>query len=82
MKLINNKITLAVCMALSLSACSPNKTTEEYLSDAQVLLKQNKNSEAIINLKNVLKSDSKNAEARFLLGKSYMNQGKWLVAEK
>lgn len=69
-------------MALSLSACSPNKTTEEYLSDAQVLLKQNKNSEAIINLKNVLKSDSKNAEARFLLGKSYMNQGKWLVAEK
>lgn len=69
-------------MALSLSACSPNKTTEEYLSNAQVLLKQNKNSEAIINLKNVLKMDVKNAEARFLLGKSYLNQGKWLVAEK
>jgi putative PEP-CTERM system TPR-repeat lipoprotein len=75
-------LVLSVALAGGLVSCGQNKTTEEYLSEAQIYLQQNKTSEAIISLKNILKEDANNVEARFLLGKSYINQGNWVVAEK
>ncbi|MCI2282212.1 tetratricopeptide repeat protein [Colwellia sp. MSW7] len=75
-------LVLSVALAGGLVSCSQNKTIEENLNDAQIYLQQNKTGEAIISLKNILKEDANNIEARFLLGKSYINQGNWVVAEK
>jgi putative PEP-CTERM system TPR-repeat lipoprotein len=75
-------ILISVALSGSLSGCSKDKTAEEYLKSANVSLLQGKNAEAIISLKNLLKNDLNNAEGRFLLGKSYANQGNWLAAEK
>lgn len=75
-------IAISVVLSGGLSGCSKDKTAEEYLNSAQVSIQQGKNSEAIISLKNLLKKDLNNAEGRFLLGKSYANQGLWLAAEK
>jgi len=82
MKRINNKITLAICVALSLSACSPNKTVDEYLISAKTHIANNKNSDALIELKNAVRADLNNAEARTLLGSLYLNIGEAAVAEK
>ena len=75
-------IMITAALSGGLSGCSKDKTADEYLNSAQVLLQQGKNAEAIISIKNLLKNDSTNAEGRFLLGKSYANQGIWLAAEK
>jgi len=75
-------IMISAVLSGGLSGCSKDKNAEEYLNNAQVLLQEGKNSEAIISLKNLLKKDLENAEGRFLLGKSYVNQGNWLAAEK
>jgi len=75
-------IVFSVALVGGLVSCSQDKTTEEYLNDAQTYLQQNKTAEAIISLKNVLKVDANDVQARFLLGKSYINQGNWLIAEK
>lgn len=82
MKLINNKIALAVCIALSLAACSPEKTSEEYISSAKHNINNANNSEAVIALKNAIRADLKNAEARVLLGSLYLNLGEAAAAEK
>lgn len=73
---------LSVALVTGIVSCSQNKSTGEYLEEAHVFLQQNKTAEAIISLKNVLKADANNAEARYLLGKSYINQGNWVIAEK
>lgn len=75
-------IVLSAVLAGGLISCGQNKSTDEYLNEAETFLQQNKTAEAIIGLKNVLKADANNAQARFLLGKSYINQGSWLIAEK
>jgi putative PEP-CTERM system TPR-repeat lipoprotein len=75
-------IIISVILSGGLFGCGNDKTAEEYLNNAQISLEQGKNAEAIISLKNILKIDGANLEARFLLGKSYAKQGKWLAAEK
>lgn len=82
MKLINNKVALAVCVALSLAACSPEKTSEEYLSAAKANINAEKKSDAIIALKNAVRVDLQNAEARVLLGSLYLSMGESAAAEK
>lgn len=82
MKLINNKIALAVFTALSISACSPDKTSEEYISAAKVNLNNSDNNAALISLKNAVRKDLKNAEARMLLGSLYLNMGDAESGEK
>lgn len=82
MKLNNNKLTLAICVALSLSACSPNKTADEYIASAKAYTSNNQNPKALIELKNAIRSDMKNPEARLLLGSLYLQRGEAAVAEK
>ena len=82
MKFNNNKLTLAICVALSLSACSPNKTTDEYIASAKAYTSNNQNPKALIELKNAIRSDVKNPEARLLLGTLYLQRGKAAAAEK
>jgi putative PEP-CTERM system TPR-repeat lipoprotein len=79
----NSKLAIPILMiALSLGACSENKTAEEYVSSAVVALEHGDIKTAIINLKNVLRSDANNSEARFLLGKIYLESGSAVNAEK
>lgn len=82
MKLNNNKLTLAICVALSLTACSPNKTTDEYLAQAKTFSETRDHNSAIIALKNAVRIEPKNPNARFLLGAAYLAQGDYLAAEK
>jgi putative PEP-CTERM system TPR-repeat lipoprotein len=79
----NSKLTISILMiALSLGACSENKTADEYVSSAVVALESGDVKAAIINLKNVLRSNAKNSEARYLLGKIYLDSGSGVNAEK
>ena len=73
---------MSIILSGGLSGCSKEQTTQERLNSAQVSLEQGKSAEAVISLKNILKDDGANLEARFLLGKSYAQQGNWLAAEK
>jgi len=82
MKINNNKLTLALCVSLALSACSPNKTTEEYITSANMLLNSKNTNAAIIELKNAIKADPNSALARYTLGQIYLDQGDFLSAIK
>jgi len=82
MKRINNRLALAVCIILSVAACSPNKTSDEYLNIAKANISASKHSDAIIALKNAIRADLNNAEARALLGSLYLNMGEAAAAEK
>jgi len=82
---MGNKSILAVpilMLALLLSACSENKTAEEYIASAIVALEHDDVKTAVINLKNVLRKDANNSEARLLLGKIYLESGSGVNAEK
>ena len=82
MKIINNKIAMAVCFALTVSACSSDKTIEEYLSAAKASISNSNDKAAIVALKNAVRVDLKNAEARILLGSVYLKMGDAVSAEK
>jgi len=75
-------IITAISLAIVMSGCDSSKSSQEYITSAQLLIKEGKEAEAIINLKNALKSNNKSAKGRFLLGKAYAQQGNWLAAEK
>lgn len=79
---INNKLALAVSVALTLSACSPSITTEEYLIQAQAFAEKHDHNSAIITLKNAVRLEVKNPKIRFALGTAYLEQGDYLSAEK
>ncbi|MBL0709950.1 MAG: PEP-CTERM system TPR-repeat protein PrsT, partial [Colwellia sp.] len=79
---INNKLTLAVGLALSLSACSPKTTTEQYLAQAESFIEKHDNNSAIIALKNAVRLDAKSSAVRFALGAAYLSQGDYKNAEK
>jgi putative PEP-CTERM system TPR-repeat lipoprotein len=82
MRFKTQKITLATCILIALSACSPNKSTEDYISSAKNYIQQNKNAEAVIDLKNAVSNDLNNGEARVLLGNVYLELGQAAAAEK
>ncbi len=79
---INNKLTLAVSVALFLSACSPNMTIDEYLAQAKTFSEKREHNSAIIALKNAASIEPKNPSVRFELGAVYLAQGDYLGAEK
>jgi len=79
---INNKLPLAVSVALTLSACSPSMTTQEYLTQAQAFAEKYDHNSAIIALKNAVRLEVKNPKVRFALGTAYLAQGDYLSAEK
>lgn len=79
---INNQLTLAACMALSISACSPNMTAEQYLIQAKDFSEKSDYNNAIIALKNAASINTKDAEVRYALGSAYLAQGDYISAEK
>ncbi|MBL4899361.1 MAG: PEP-CTERM system TPR-repeat protein PrsT [Colwellia sp.] len=80
---INNKLTLAVSLAISLTACSPSMTIDEYIAQAKAsLIADNSGRTALVSLKNAAKIDPKNSEVRFLLGEVFLGMGDYPTAEK
>ena len=75
-------ITSAIILALTLSACSEQKTAEQLMASANVFSQQGKFATAIIDYKNAVRLDPKNSAARFWLGRAYLNQGNYISAEK
>ena len=75
-------ITSAITLALSLSACSEQKTAEQLIASANQYSQQGKFSNAIIDYKNAVRLAPKSAEARLGLGQAYLNQGNYISAEK
>jgi putative PEP-CTERM system TPR-repeat lipoprotein len=71
--------TLIVC---SLAACSPKKTSEEYIQSAQQSIVDKDDASAIIAIKNAIRINKDDAKARFLLGELYLRQGEAISAEK
>jgi len=72
----------AVVIALSVSACSDNKTAEDYLSEGTQLVAAGQYNEAIVTLKNAVKLAPRNEKIRHMLGKAYIKEGSYLNAEK
>lgn len=72
--------TLAVVMALTLTACG--KTPEQHFQQAQDMVRKADYKAAVIELKGVLQEQPKNSEARLLLGKTYLTSGAYSEAEK
>lgn len=74
---------LALVFLLGAIGCTKSAPdAAELLQDAQRLYAEGKRNAAIIQLKNALRQDPKNIETRFLLGKSYLENGDLLEAEK
>ncbi len=82
MKISNNNLILAICVALSLTACSPNMTAEQYLAQAKDFSEKRDHSSAIIALKNAVRLNAKDASIRYALGAAYLAQGDYISAEK
>jgi len=77
-----NQLVTYLGLAVFISACSENTTSQEHVVKAKFALEKNELSTSEIELKNALKVDGENAEARFLLGQLYLSQGNSLVAVK
>ena len=75
-------VTSSIALVLGLSACSEQKTAEQYIASAKILVENNDASTAIVELKNAIKQSPRNADARQLLGDIYLSTGKYLDAEK
>jgi len=73
---------LAPALVTVLFACSDPKNNESLLSEAHKQIVAGEHSAAAINLKNILQRDPEHVEARFLLGKTYLNNDNFLSAEK
>jgi len=78
----NKKLVLTICVVFSLTACSPKKTSEEYIQSAKTHVENGKSASAILELKNAVLIDLKNPESRLLLGQLYLEIGNAEAAEK
>ncbi|MGF1692165.1 XrtA/PEP-CTERM system TPR-repeat protein PrsT [Photobacterium kagoshimensis] len=75
------RLALASFITLSLAACN-DKSTEEYLEQAQTYLEDQDTNAAIIELKNAIKQAPKDSQARQILGQIYLERGNFASAEK
>ena len=75
------KLVAIVMIAIGLSACSEQKTTQEYLASAKLHLADLEYTTAIIELKKAARLEPKNALVRFHLGVAYIDYGQLLSAE-
>jgi len=82
MKYNKKHLLLTTCIALSLAACSPKKTAEEYIQSAKTHVAEGKSAAAILELKNAVSIDLQNTESRYLLGSLYLELGDVAAAEK
>ncbi len=70
----------ALCLPLLFSACG-QKTPADLVTSAKTYLAQNDRKAAVIQLKNALQAAPESAEARYLLGKTLLEQGAAVEAE-
>lgn len=78
----NMKVITTLIVGLGLSACTEQKTIQEYTLLAEGYSAKHQYSAAVIELKNAIKSNPKNAGVRLLLGRVYLQQGSYKNAEK
>jgi putative PEP-CTERM system TPR-repeat lipoprotein len=78
----SNKLIITMAVAFSLAACSPQKTSEEYIQSAKTHIANGKSSAAILELKNAISIELENPESRLLLGTLYLEFGDVEAAEK
>ena len=71
-----------VTLLAALSACSGGVSSEEHITRANQFIVNSEYDAAIIELKNALQADNNSGEARWLLGKTYLESGDVLSAEK
>lgn len=76
------KIASAIVIALSITACSENKTPEQYLAQANIYISENNSDAAIVELKNGIQQSPQDPELRFILGLAYIDEGSYVNAEK
>lgn len=76
------KLAAILSIAIGLSACSEQKTTEEYIAASKVYIQNLEYGAAIVELKSAVRQAPKDAEARLHLGKAYLKQGSYVNAEK
>lgn len=72
---------IPLVFTLTLAGCS-KQTAEELINEAQMKFDANQTSGAMIELKNAIQLEPNNPKARFLLGKSYVERGAAVLAEK
>ena len=82
MTIISTSRTLFAVAFISVLAACGGESAQEHLAQANKFLLEDNYDSAIIELKNVLQIDKQSAEARWLLGKSYLDMGDILSAEK
>lgn len=82
MKLFFFSKILTIIIVFGLAACSPSKTSEEYLTNANLYIEKGESSAAVIELKNAINNDFNNYHVRQLLGDIYLKQGLAAAAEK
>ncbi len=79
--IFTSRTLCAIFLVTVLTACGGD-SPEEYIARAKQFIAESSYDAATIELKNALQVDSKSAEARWLLGKSYLDSGDILSAEK
>ena len=72
---------LLATMLGSMSACG-DKTTDEYIQEAQQYVAEDNRAAAVLSLKSAIQADPKSAEARFELGQIYLQLKQFESAEK
>jgi len=75
-------VSISLLIAISLSGCGSEKSTDESIQYAKVKLAEKKYQSVIIELKNAINIAPKAAELRYLLGTTYLTLGNSKAAEK
>jgi len=78
---VPNRLLFALILGVILTACGV-ETSEALVEKAQQSLKAGDHKAAIIQLKSAIQKDERNAEARFQLGRLYLEEEQFEVAEK
>ncbi|MBO9490497.1 PEP-CTERM system TPR-repeat protein PrsT [Endozoicomonas sp. G2_1] len=76
------KTAITGAIICGITACSDNKSADDYISEAQTHLASEDFSASIILLKNAIVAEPNNVNARLMLGQAYLGQGDGLSAVK
>lgn len=76
------KVRLVLITCLLVISCSKQASVEQLINKAYEALSNGDNATAIIHLKRALRQDNRSIDAHFLLGKSYLESGDFLSAQK
>jgi len=82
MKINILSLSLVICLTCSLSACSPQKSTAEYIKEAEQYVANDEVNAAVISLKSAIQQAPKKVAPRKALANIYLNIGMGAEAEK